>query len=58
VSDIPTYFCPITIDAELLRNLNFKPRLYQQDFKTNLSRKEEDPMSVFIPNTRVKSVKG
>ncbi len=37
VPDIQMHFCPITADAELFRNFNFKPEVYEQYFKPHLS---------------------
>ena len=37
VPDIQMHFCPLTVDAELFRNFNFKPEVYEQYFKPHLS---------------------
>ncbi|CAF1507569.1 unnamed protein product [Rotaria sordida] len=37
VPDIQVHFLPITVDAELFRNLNFKPEVYEQYLKPHLT---------------------
>ncbi len=34
--DIQIHFCPLTVDAELFRNFNFKPEVYEQYLKSHL----------------------
>ncbi len=37
VPDIQVQFAPLTVDAELFRNFNYKPEVYEQYFKPHLS---------------------
>ena len=37
VPDIQVHFCPLTIDAELFRNFNFRPEFYEQHFASHLA---------------------
>lgn len=37
VPNIQLQFCPITVDAEICKNFNFKPEVYEQYFKPHLS---------------------
>lgn len=36
VPDIQIHFCPLTIDAALLQNFNFRPEIYEQSFAPHL----------------------
>lgn len=37
VPDIQVHFCPLTADAELFKNFNYKPEFYDEYFKPHLS---------------------
>lgn len=47
VPDIQLLYCPLTVDAELLRNFNFKPEVYEEYLKSQFS--DEYKWTVFGP---------
>ena len=48
VPDIQMHFCPVTIDAGLMRNFNFKPEVYEQYLKPHLSGEHQSTVA-FLP---------
>ncbi|CAF4112419.1 unnamed protein product, partial [Adineta steineri] len=48
VPDIQIHSCPMTVNAELFRNYNFKPEIYEQYLKSHLSDEQQSTV-IYLP---------
>ncbi|CAF0758008.1 unnamed protein product [Adineta steineri] len=57
VPDIQVHFCPLTVDANLLQNFNFKPEVYEQYIGPHLCGEHQSTMA-YLPTLLHSKSKG
>ncbi|CAF0713125.1 unnamed protein product [Adineta steineri] len=57
VPDIQVHFCPLTVDANLLQNFNFKPEVYEQYIGPHLSGEHQSTIA-YLPTLLHSKSKG